>query len=112
MRIAAFIFALLLACAPVTFTGCATGPQTREAVVYKSFRSTWATVLAAHDVYCERAVLGKVKPQDMARVDAAWNKFRAVFKVSFMAARQDWSMPTPATLDAAEKELLELIRSL
>jgi len=93
-------------------TGCATGPQTREAVVYKSFRTTWATVLAAHDVYCERAVLGKVKPEDMARVDAAWNKYRAVFKVTFAMAQQDWTLPAPATLDAAEKELLNLIRTL
>lgn len=104
--------ALLAFGAMTTFTGCATGPQTREAIVYKSFRTTWATVLAAHDVYCERAVLGKVKPEDMAKVDAAWNKFRAVFKVSFAAAQRDWTLPTPATLDAAEKELLELIRSL
>jgi hypothetical protein len=104
--------ALLAFGAMTTFTGCASGPQTREAVVYKSFRSTWTTVLAAHDVYCERAVLGKVKPEDMVKVDAAWNRFRAVFKVTFTVAQRDWTLPAPATLDAAERELLALIRSL
>ena len=93
-------------------TGCSTVPQTREAIVYKSFRTTWAVTLAAHDAYCERAVLGKVKPEDMVKVDAAWNKFRAVFKVTFAVSQRDWTMPAPATLDAAEKELLNLIRTL
>jgi hypothetical protein len=45
-------------------------------------------------------------------VDDAWNKFRLVFKATIAIAHQDWTKPAPATLDAAEHQLLRLIRTL
>jgi hypothetical protein len=53
-----------------------------------------------------------VNKEKEAKVDAAWNKFRLVFKASLAVAHQDWTKPAPATLDEAEHQLLILIRTL
>lgn len=92
-------------------TGCTT-PQTREAIVFNSFRDAWTVAHSAYQAHCENVVRGKVSAEKEAKVDAAWNKFRLVFKASLAVAHQDWSKPAPATLDAAEQQLLILIRTL
>jgi hypothetical protein len=92
-------------------TGCTT-PQTREAIVFNSFKDAWTVAHAAYQAHCENVVNGKVNKEKEAKVDAEWNKFRLVFKASLSVAHQDWSKPAPATLDAAEQQLLLLIRTL
>lgn len=94
-----------------SFTGCTT-PQTREAVVFNSFKDAWTVAHSAYQAHCENVVRGKVSAEKEAKVDEAWNKFRLVFKASLAVAHQDWSKPAPATLDAAERQLLILIRTL
>ena len=97
--------------AMTSFTGCTT-PQTREAIVFNSFRDAWTVAHSAYQAHCENVVRGKVSAEKEAKVDEAWNKFRLVFKASLAVANQDWSKPAPATLDAAEQQLLILIRTL
>ena len=100
-----------LACSSTTFTGCAT-PQTREAVIFKSFKSTWIVSKTAYDVWCERVVQGKTTADAEVAADNAWNKFRAVFSSSFKLANLNWDAPTDAQLALAQDELLNLLRKL
>ena len=99
--IAALLIAVFCVIAPVSFTGCKSTPTT-QAVVFNTFKSTWT----------ERVVAGKVTPEAEAKADAAWNKSRATFKTAFNLASTDWSSPTPATLDAAQKELIAVLTQL
>lgn len=92
--------------------GCSTVPQTREAIVFNTFKDTWTVAHSAYQAHCENVVRGHVSREKEAQVDAAWNKFRLVFKTTFRVAHQDWKLPAPATLAAAERELLTLIRTL
>jgi hypothetical protein len=94
-----------------TFTGCST-PQTREAVVFNTFKDTWTVAHAAYQAHCENVVTGKVSKENEIKVDEAWNKFRLAFKTSLALSNQDWSKAPPASLDAAEQQLLRLIRNL
>lgn len=97
---------------PVAFSpGCSTTP-TVQAKVYNTFLTSWTVSKAAYDAWLEGVVRGEVSHDKEAKVDAAWNKYRLVFKASFNLAVGSWQAPSPATLDAAEKELLALIRSL
>ena len=102
----------LLAFASVaTFTGCQT-TQTREAAVFNSFRDTWTVAHSAYQAHCENVVLGKVSKEKEAQVDAAWNKFRLVFNTAVRLNSQDWRQLPPASVDVAERELINLIRNL
>lgn len=103
--------ALLSFGAMATFTGCTT-PPTKEAVVYNSFKDAWTIAHSAYQAHCENVVSGKVSKVKELEIDKAWNRFRLVFKTAFNAANHDWNKLPPATLDAAEKELLTLIRTL
>lgn len=106
-----FAVAIIISGALLTVpTGCKSTP--RAAVVYNTFKSSWTVSQAAYGVWCERVVQGKTTPEAEARADAAWNKYRAAFKVSFALSTSNWSAPTPATLDLAEKELLSLLTLL
>lgn len=91
-------------------TGCKGTPK--ETVIYNTFKSSWIVSKSAYDAWCEQVVLGKVTPEAEAKADAAWNKYRASFKVALALATTNWSAQTPASLDAAQKELLELLKLL
>lgn len=92
-------------------TGCkTTEPPTREARIAYTFQDTWTLARVAYDAFAERVVLGKVSRADEARVDAAWNHFRAAFAVAFRAASQNWNTATTAKIDALRDDLLDLIR--
>ena len=107
------LLALCLALASFT-PGCVTtgAPPTKEAVVFRSFQSTWAIAHSAYQAYCELVVQGKVKAGDERDIDAAWNKFRSVFRVALVAASADWSAQTPGSVEALKDDLIILIRSL
>lgn len=105
------LFAALLSISAVSFSGCTT-PQTKEAITFNTFRDTWTVAHSAYQAHCENVVRGTVSKEKELKVDRAWNKFRLVFKVAFNSANRDWSQLPPATLDVAEKELLQLIRTL
>lgn len=97
--------------AMTTFTGCTT-PQTREAIVFNTFKDTWTVAHSAYQAHCENVVSGKVSKEKELKVDREWNRFRIIFKTALAAANQDWKQMPPASLDVAEKQLLLLIRTL
>lgn len=101
--------ALMAAATPVFVTGC-NGVPTKEAIVYYTFQDTWTLAHTSYEGWCERVVSGKTTKEQEQQVDAAWNKFRASFKISFAISRSDWTAPTPATLQGMEAELLQLIK--
>lgn len=108
---------LLLLCGLLSFgvVGCASlqsTPPTREAVVYYAFRDTWSGAHEAYKGFCELVVLGKVSKADEADVDKAWNRFRVGFKAALLAANNDWSAVTPASVIAQKDDLITLIRAL
>ena len=109
---------LLVLCALLAFVpacGTISGNPKRpswQASVYLSFADTWAVTSAAYDGYCELVVRGKVSKQDEQEIDAAWNKFREVFRISFVAASRDWKQFTPEDVRALSQQLIELIRIL
>jgi len=97
---------------PIAFSpGCATTP-TAQAKVYNTFLTSWTVSKAAYDAWVEGVVNGEVSKDKEAKVDAAWNKYRLVFKATFNLSVGNWQAPTPETLAAAEAELISLIRSL
>lgn len=108
--ITAWLVCLTLGLTPIVITGCK-NPQTQQTIVFNTFKTSWTVSKAAYDGWCERVVLGKVTADKEANVDAAWNKYRASFKVAFNIAIADWSAPTPSALTAAQTELINLIRS-
>lgn len=110
----AALITLLAICAVANFTGCQSpaAKPTREAVVYYTFADTWTVTHNAYKAHCERVVQGKVSPKDEAEIDAAWNKFRASFKLAFQAASQDWNAATNEDVRRISDELLELLRIL
>ena len=57
-------------------------------------------------------MLGKVTADKEAKVDAAWNKYRAGFKFAFNTAMSDWSAVTPAQLTQLQLDLTTLITTL
>jgi len=94
-----------------TFTGCTT-PQTREAIVFNTFKDTWTVAHAAYQAHCENVVTGKVSKEKEIKVDREWNRFRLAFKTALSVANQDWTQMPPASLDVAEQQLINLIRNL
>ena len=99
--------------AMTTFSGCATTtPQTREAIVFNAYRDVWTIAHSAYQAHSENVVLGKVSKEKEAQVDSAWNKFRLVFNTAVRLNSQDWRQLPPASVDVAERELINLIRNL
>jgi len=107
------ILSLVLILSPVVFTGCATTtPQTREAIVFNAYRDAWTIAHSAYQAHSENVVLGKVSKEKEIKVDAAWNRFRVVFNTAVRLNSQDWRQLPPASVDVAERELINLIRNL
>jgi len=102
---------VLLVAAPASFTGCV-GPRTTEAVVFDSFKTTYNAAYSAYTGWLELVVTGRASKADEARVDAAWNEFRAGFSLSFQAASNDWSAATPEKIQLLSEQLIRLIHSL
>lgn len=112
-KLLTLILIAVLSVGVFSMSGCATtGEQTREAVVFNSFASTWAVAHEAYKGYAELAVQGKVSTADQNEIDAAWNKFRAAFKFSFAAASRDWNASSPDELNKLRDDLIIIIRAL
>lgn len=104
----------LLLCGLSVFNGCATN-QTRptpQAIVFYSFRSTWDGALQSYTAAQKLSLQGKIKSADMADIDQAWNKFRASFRIAFVAASRDWKSAAPQDVLKLRDDLLTLIASL
>ncbi len=102
---------ILIVTSVVTFSSCST-PQTKEAIVFNSFKDTWSVAHAAYAGWCEQVVAGKVSPEKEDKVDAQWNTFRASFRLAFVASSKNWNAATPADVEQFKNELLALIRNL
>jgi hypothetical protein len=103
--------ACLFIAAPITFTGCST-PRTHEAKVYDTFRSTWDAAYTAYSSYCELIVKCRVSAENEAKADAAWNKFRTGFMLSFHTASSDWNAITPEDARKLADAFILFINSL
>ncbi len=115
MKTLRLLIVALLLCATPTFTGCKMFVNMpAETVKYYSFLDSWTISKAAYDGWCERVVSpgSTITKGSEAKVDAAWNKYRAGFQSAMVIARQDWTVATPATVLALQTELLNLIKTL
>ena len=103
----------MLLCA-ATFSGCVTTPTkpTPQAIVYYSFRSAWDGALTSYAAAQKLSLQGKIKDPDMRDIDDAWNKFRASFRIAFVAASRDWKSTAPHDVLKLRDELFKLIASL
>ena len=97
------IIAVAISVASLTFTGCV-APRTAEARVYDTFKTTYNAAYSSYESYCKLVVLGKVSKAEEAKVDAAWNDFRA--------ASLNWTAATPAQVQKLADDLNRLILSL
>lgn len=107
----AVAFYLSMLTVPVVMPGCA-GPQTREAVVFHTFRSTYNATRTAYEGYLELVVQQKVDQAQVAKVDAAWNDFRSAFALAFRAASNDWTASTPESAQKLADDFIKLVRTL
>lgn len=107
----AVVFYLSILSVPIVVTGCV-GPQTREAVVFHTFRSTYNATRTAYEGYLELVVNQKVDQSQVAKVDAAWNDFRSAFALAFKAASNDWTASTPESAQKIADDFIKLVRTL
>lgn len=104
------IVALVIPAIPTLTTGCAgTSERTREYAVYDTYRSVWNAAEKSYLGFSEQYVRGKVKQSDKDKADAAWEKFRTAFKISFEAASQDWNAIAPEDARRLANELTAFI---
>lgn len=103
----------LLLCAAFA-SGCVPSntKQTPQAIVFYSFRTTWDGALQSYTAAQKLSLQGKIKDADMRDIDDAWNKFRASFRIAFVAASRNWSATTPQDVTKLRDDLLTLIASL
>jgi hypothetical protein len=106
------LLAICLALPAGNFTGCGTLPRTPEARTFDTFKTTYNAAYTSYESYCKLVVKGKVTAAEEARVDAAWNDFRAAFSLSFRAASLNWSAATPEQIQLLANDLNKLIASL
>ena len=106
------LLSLALLATPAVFTGCGTTPQTTEARVFNSFRTTYNTARSAYEGYLVLVVQGKVSKADERRADESWNTFRASFELALSAASSNWNAQTPEHLQKLANDFILLISKL
>lgn len=109
--LSSILIALCLIAAPATFTGCGT-TQSREAIVFYTFKDVQIIVHRAYDVFAEKVVRGKVSDSEKAKVEDAYVRYQDAYRVAFNAARLDPSAITPAEVQRLADEILKLIYKL
>lgn len=97
---------------PLTFTGCSSTPQSREAIVYLTFKDIQTVAHNAYGVFADRVVLGAVTVAEKEKVEAAYKQYQDAFRLAFTAAAADWSKPVPANVKALADALTKLIYQL
>jgi hypothetical protein len=100
-----------LAFSPAGFTGCATKP-TPQAVLYMTLADTKAIVDNAEKVYGNQVVLGKVSAADQRKIDAKIVDFHSAYLLAVKAARLNYSLKTPADVQALADQLIAMINLL
>jgi len=90
--------------------GCST--VTKEAATYYTLKDTWTAAHGAYSGWCELVVKGYVSDEEERKVDDAWNKFRAGYKVAIIAAQFNQRAPADVDLLNLQLELTSLIRKL
>lgn len=88
------------------------GPPTREAIIFTSFKDTYAVARTAYLVYCEQVVSGKVAVNKERQADLMWNQFRKAFSVSFRAATTDWNAIATPEAQKLVNDFVAAIRKL
>lgn len=80
-----------------------------EASRYQSFKTVWISTLAMYDYQMDLRVQGKIKPEDAADIDAAWNLFRVGYRVALAEAQGNENMFTPDSVRKLADSVLTLI---
>lgn len=112
----AIIYKVLVALGLLAFVpGCSLlspkSPLTHEAARYNSFKAVWISTLAVYDFQMDKRVQGKISPEDAATIDAAWNAFRAAYRVALARAGGDETLFTPDEVRKLADDVLILIYS-
>ena len=106
-----FVVLCLLAFVP----GCSVlnpkSPLTYEAARFNSFKSVWISTLAVYDFQMDKRVQGKISPADAQDIDAAWNTFRAAYRIALARAGGDENLFTPDEVRKLADDVLILIYS-
>ena len=95
-------------------TGCGTTGEkpTPQAVAYFTLADTKALVDAAERVYGNQVVLGQVKSERERESDARIVQFHAAYLLAVKAARHNYSVQTPADVQALADHLITIINLL
>lgn len=113
---ARYIYSILIAvcliAAPAVFTGCGTTDQSREAIVFYTFKDVQTVVHRAYDVFAEKVVLKEVSPEERAKVEEAYARYQKAFSTAFALANSDLSQFTPANVQRLADEIVKLIYKL
>lgn len=110
--LSSLLIALCLIAAPATFTGCSTTDQTREAIVFYTFKDIQTIVHRAYDVFAEKVVRGKVSDSDREKVENAYVAYQDAFRTAFTVASMDLTKLTPVEVQKLANELINLIYKL
>ncbi len=106
---------LLVGCLLSVGTGCNVlnpqSPLTYEASRFNSFKSVWISTLAVYDFQMDKRVQGKISQEDAQDIDAAWNTFRAAYRVALARAGGDENLFTPDEVRKLADDVLILIYS-
>ncbi len=109
--LSSILIAMCLLATPAMFTGCATN-QSREAVIFYTFKDVQIIVHRAYDVFAEKVVLGKVSPAEKAKVEDAYVRYQDAYRVAFNLARLNPDSITPADVQRLADEVIKLIYKL
>jgi hypothetical protein len=104
------IFAVAVAAPTVMTTGCVTPTSTR-AKVFLTLKDTWTVVDKAMNVYAEQVVRGKVSKEAEAKADAAYDNFRAAWRVAVRSTGTD-NVVTPDNVKALADALLNILKAI
>jgi len=110
--LSSILMALCLIAAPAAFTGCSTTDQSREAIVFYTFKDVQIIVHRAYEVFADKVVRGEVTPEERARVEDAYVRYQDAFRTAFIVANQDLTKLTPADVQRLADEITKLIYRL
>lgn len=97
---------------PVTFTGCGTTLESRQAVSFQTLKSVQIAVDSAMKVYAVAAVTGAASLEKQREIDNAHAQYRTAFATAVHLARNDLTQIAPEEIVALATQLQVMISRL